>query len=103
MIKRDETKLVVIAHFTAKEGKEQELLAALHALMGPTHQEKGCIRYELNQDVSNPRIFSFVEKFADQQAFEAHKGMPYIDRLFDNIIPNLVESKAISLHKEVLP
>ena len=102
MIKRDETRVVVIAHFTAKEGKEQELLSALHALMGPTRQETGCIRYELNQDVSNPRTFSFVEKFADQSAFEAHKSMPYINTLFSDIIPNLVESEAISLHKEIL-
>jgi quinol monooxygenase YgiN len=103
MIKRDETKVVVVAQFTAKDGKEQELLETLHSLMAPTHSEPGYLRYELNQEISNPRNLTFVEKFRDQEAFEIHKNKPYIQNFFTNIAPNLVEHQAISLHKEILP
>ena len=63
--------IVVVAHFTATEGKENELLAVLHRLIEPTRKEPGCLRYELNQEMDNPRAFTFAEKFASREAFES--------------------------------
>jgi quinol monooxygenase YgiN len=103
MIKHDETKVVVVAQFTAKKGKEQLLLEALHELMAPTHQEPGYIRYELNQDVADPANLTFIEKFKDQDAFEIHKNKPYITTFFQSVAPQLVDRQVISLHKEILP
>ena len=102
MLRKAETEIVCIAQFTAKEGKEEELLAALHSLMSTTHKEKGCIRYELNQNVDNPRIITFVEKFASKDAFDLHCGMPYIKGFFEKA-PALVASQSVTLHREILP
>ena len=103
MIERNEKRVVVIARFTAKPGKEQELLQNLHSLMAPTHKEPGCIRYELNQDVADSRIFTFVEKFDSQEAFDSHKKMPHITHHFQDTAPGLVEASSISVHREILP
>jgi quinol monooxygenase YgiN len=103
MIQRDETRVVVIAKFLAREGKEHELLERMHKLMEPTHKEPGYIRYELNQNVENPRIITYVEKFKDQQAFQAHKNAPYIVNFFQDIAPKLVENQEVTFHREVLP
>jgi quinol monooxygenase YgiN len=103
MIRRDETRVVVIARFLAREGKDGELLEAMHKLMEPTHKEPGYLRYELNQNVDNPRVITYVEKFKDQSAFEAHKISPYIVSFFRDVAPNLVEQQDVTFHREVLP
>lgn len=92
--------IIVIAHFTAKPGKEEELSAFLQGLVEPTRREPGCVRYELNRDLNDPATFSFVETFADRQGFDAHCKMPYIDRLFETL-PVLVGEQYIGLHKRL--
>lgn len=101
MPKREEKQVVVIAHFTAKAGKQGELSAFLQSLVEPTRREPGCLRYEVNQPLDDPATFTFVETFADQQAFEAHCQMPYIAKLFE-VLPVLVEKQYIGLHRQIL-
>jgi quinol monooxygenase YgiN len=96
----DEAQIVVIAHFTAKPGKEEELSTFLRGLVEPTRREPGCIRYELNQDLDEPATFSFVETFADRAGFDAHCRMPYIDKLFE-ALKLLVAEQYIGLHRPV--
>jgi quinol monooxygenase YgiN len=92
--------VIVIAHFTAKPGKEEELSMFLQGLVEPTRREPGCVRYELNQDLNDPATFSFVETFADRHGFDAHCKMPYIEKLFE-ILPVLVGEQYIGLHQRV--
>lgn len=103
MINKAETEIVCIAEFTAKPGKEDELLAELHKLMVPTHKEPGYIRYELNHHLDNPQIITFVEKFRSREDFDFHCNTPYIKDFFLNVGPDLIDSKSINLYREVLP
>lgn len=103
MIRKAEHEIVCVAQFTAKAGKAAELLERLHALMEPTHREAGYIRYELNQHVDNPAMVAFVEKFRDRDAFDRHCEMPHIQDFFANVAPELVESQAVNLYREILP
>lgn len=103
MIRKAEQEIVCVAQFTAKAGKEAELLDGLHALMAPTHREPGYIRYELNQHIDNPAVVTFIEKFKSREAFDSHCNMPYIQDFFTNTAPRLVESQAINLYREILP
>lgn len=102
MISRSETEVAVIAQFTAKEEKENELRAALHRAIGLGLHEPGCRRLILYQCEDDPKIFTVIEKFADQKAFEAHLAAPYTVDLLNNIIPSLTQAQAITKHKEVL-
>ena len=103
MLKKAEKEIVVIAQFKAKQGKENELLEALHGLIAATRREKGAIRYELNQAIEDPGTITFIEKYASQEAFDSHCNMPYITEFFDTVPPKLVETSVITLYKEVLP
>lgn len=94
--------LSVVVHFTARPGKEAQLHKWLTSLPGPTRKEPGCIRYELNQEIENKAAYTFVEKFVDRGAFEAHVKMPYAQR-FSEQLDDLVQSKQIRLHRELLP
>ena len=102
MPKRNMTEVVCVAEFHAIEGRTDELVAALHGLMNPTHQEPGCIRYELNQRVDDPRWMTFVEKWKDKKTFDEHCAMPYIAHFFDNVRPQLVDNFEVKLYEEIL-
>ncbi|MGD0498104.1 MAG: putative quinol monooxygenase [Bryobacteraceae bacterium] len=102
-MKKADAELVCIAQFTAKEGKEEELIRLMHRLIAPTHRETGCLRYELNQQQDNPRVITFVEKWASREVFDAHCQMAYIKDYFQNVAPNLVEMQSVTLHREILP
>jgi quinol monooxygenase YgiN len=103
MLKKAENEIVCVAQFIAKEGKEDELLRALHSLLEPTHKEEGHIRYELNQAIDNPRAITFIEKFKSQEAFDFHCSTSYIKGFFDEVAPPLMEGVTVTLYKEILP
>jgi quinol monooxygenase YgiN len=103
MPNRENTQLVCVAEFYAKEGRTDELMSALHSLMEPTHKEPGCIRYELNQRIDDSRWISYIEKWADKKAFDDHCAMPYIKNYFDNVRPELVETFEVKLYQEIRP
>lgn len=103
MPKKETTRIVCIAEFRAFDGKTEELIVALHTLMGPTHKEPGCLRYELNQRSDDKRWITFIEKWKDRNAFDQHCAMPYIKHYFDNVRPQLVEQFEVKLYEEILP
>ena len=103
MIKKADKEIVCVAQFKAKEGKTDELLAALCTLIPETRRETGNIRYELNQAIEDPSTITFVEKFASQEAFDFHCNAPYIKSFFDNVSPKLADSVVVTLYREVLP
>jgi quinol monooxygenase YgiN len=100
---KDATQVVCVAEFHAKDGKTEELMSALHVLMKPTHQEPGCLRYELNQRVDDPRRITFIEKWSHKKAFDEHCAMPYIKHYFDVERPELVDEFEVKLYQEILP
>lgn len=103
MPNKETTRVVCVAEFYAKDGKTDDLISALHGLMNPTHKESGCLRYELNQRVDDPRWIAFVEKWTDKKAFDEHCATPYIKNYFDNVRPGLVENFEVKLYQEILP
>jgi len=64
--------LRVVAHLAALPGKVDALKSVLEGLVAPTHQEIGCISYELLQSTEDPARFTFVEEWASEDAFQAH-------------------------------
>jgi quinol monooxygenase YgiN len=103
MPKKNTVQVVCVAEWRALEGKTEQLLDTLHALLAETHKEPGCIRYELNQRVDDPSWITFVEKWTDQKAFDEHCQMPYIKHFFEVERPPLCEEFAVKLYQEILP
>ena len=71
---------VVIARFTAKAGQEGRLRDVLSALVAPTRAEAGCLHYEMVQSQSDPRMFTFYEKWEDEPSLMAHAQAPHVIR-----------------------
>jgi quinol monooxygenase YgiN len=68
--------LTVVAVLTAQSDSIDTVRAGLLKLTEAAQTEDGCISYVLNQDVSTPARFVTVEKWASQEALDAHFMAP---------------------------
>jgi autoinducer 2-degrading protein len=71
---------VVIAYWTAKEGEEDAVAAALTALTQPSRAEPGNLAYVVHRDPADPRRFVIYERYVDAAAFEAHGASEHFKR-----------------------
>ena len=84
---------VVTAKWTAKEGEEENVLAAVRQLLEPSRAEPGNRFYQPNRDQDDPRVFFFYEIYDDEDAYKAHGESEHFQRIgFGEAIP-LLESR----------
>jgi quinol monooxygenase YgiN len=63
---------VVLARWTAKDGAEDRVAAAIENLVAPSRAEPGCRVYQPHRSLEDPRIFLLYEEYEDEVAYEAH-------------------------------
>jgi quinol monooxygenase YgiN len=81
---------VLIAKWTAKDGEEENVRAALEQLREPTNAEEGCLMWIPQVDVDNPRVFLIYEQYVDAAALEAHAASEHFQRIgVGDAIPRL--------------
>jgi quinol monooxygenase YgiN len=66
------SKISIIATLTAAEGKADDLVAGLRALIEAADEEPGLEIYSLHQDPKNPDTLYFFEVYSDEEAFAVH-------------------------------
>ncbi len=71
-------KIAVIATSKAKSGKTDELKAELLKLIEPSRKDRGCIKYDLHQDVNDPAIFVFYENWESAELLSEHLAQPHL-------------------------
>jgi quinol monooxygenase YgiN len=81
----------VVARIRAKEGKEEALKTVLNALIAPSRRELSCFQYDLLQNTTDPREFTFVEKWDSEKALDAHAESAHVKRAGEDIA-GLVEA-----------
>jgi quinol monooxygenase YgiN len=94
------TEINCIARFVAKDDCVEQLKAALVALLAPTRNEEGCVSYNLNVEVENAHIFTMIEKFKSQEAYDFHGQQPYLKNLL-SMVGDLTESIEVNTYKAV--
>ncbi len=84
---------VVTATWTAKQGNEEKVAAAIGELVPLSRAEPGNLYYQPNRDPENPRVFFFYEQYVDEAGYQAHGASEHFQRLgFGQAIP-LLESR----------
>jgi quinol monooxygenase YgiN len=63
---------VVTARWTAREGEQEKVLAAIRKLAPLSRAEPGNSFYQANRDPNDPRVFFFYEIYDDEAAYKAH-------------------------------
>ncbi|KMO40731.1 antibiotic biosynthesis monooxygenase [Methylobacterium variabile] len=87
----------VVAIFVAKPGAEARLEALFRSVIPATLAEAGCISYQLNRDLDDPRRFVWTEEWASRQALEQHLAAPHIAALFAQLPEHVESSQVIAL------
>lgn len=80
--------------------KPEHLEAAeqiLRAIVAPSRQETGCLRYDLFRTVQGEVAFQFYEIYADQAALLAHAQSAHFLNLKEKITPLLARPLMISV------
>lgn len=91
--------LPVVAIFLAKSGEEEKLEALFRGAIPITLKEEGCISYQLNRDLDEPRRFIWTEEWQSREHLDKHAAAPHIAAILEKI-PELVEhAEVIPLHK----
>ena len=93
--------MIVIARITAKKGQEKAMEKAFLELMPLVEKEQGTLEYRLHRSLGDPRVFLFMESYADSAALAAHSSSPYLTDLFGKISPMLASEPEIILFEEI--
>lgn len=72
-------RLPIIVKFYVKEDKLGYTINELQKILGPTRKEKGCVLYELHQDIDNPNILMFYEIWETVEDWKRHDVQEHIN------------------------
>jgi quinol monooxygenase YgiN len=72
---------VVCARWTAKQGEEERVLAAIKELTPLSRGEPGCLYYQPTRDPADPRVFFIFEIYEDEDGYAAHGASEHFQRL----------------------
>jgi len=80
----------VAAKWTANEGEEDAVAAAVGKLIVASRAEPGNLFYQCHRDPENPRVFFFYEQYTDADAFAAHGASEHFsEHALGDAIPRL--------------
>ena len=54
--------IIVIITMTARPEKRKEVMQTLLSMIEPTLQEKGCLSYQVFQDIDDENVFSLIQR-----------------------------------------
>ncbi len=70
--------IYVIATLGIKPGTAAQVFEAASACIAATRKEKGCIDYNLMQNMGDENTLMFVERWTNRAALEAHFDQPHL-------------------------
>jgi quinol monooxygenase YgiN len=80
----------LVVTFQVKKGGEKTLLAAAKPCIAATRKEKGCITYEMSQDVADGTKFIFYERWKSPEALAEHLAAEHTKKLVGKL-PDLLD------------
>lgn len=90
---------VVIAQYRVRQGEVDRVAAALREMVAPTKAEPGNLDYQAFRDPKDPSLFVLFERYADEEAFDAHRATPHFATYLAGIVlPALDDRVRLDLH-----
>ena len=87
----------LIVKWTVNPSETSRILGLLPQLVEKTRNEKGNLSYHVYQSAENVNVIILHERYADQEAVEAHKNSAhYLETVAAQIIPHL-ENREVQL------
>ena len=93
--------ITIVAKSLIKQGRIEEYKLLTDRLINESRKEKGCISYNLYQDINNCNILTFIEEWEDEEVIKIHNNSEH----FTSIVPkfgDLREGKSeINIYKKL--
>jgi len=90
--------IYLVATLTVKPGTREKVIEAAKPCIEATRQESGCIRYDLNADVTNPDQLAFIEQWEARSDLDSHFEQPHMATWREASSPYLVDRKIEVIH-----
>lgn len=90
----------VVAKNFLKEGTKEEVLEIFKELVAETVKEKGCIKYEVFEDLKNPNILSMIEEWESMEDLTAHMNSEHFKKLVPSLAKFMEKEGEINLYKK---
>lgn len=88
-----------VALLQAHEGREDDLAKLLKGMVAPSRGEPGNLRYDLWQDIDNPRRFVLDEMYQDAAAVTAHRATAHFQNYLSHI--NTLGERTVALVRAI--
>lgn len=93
----------IVAKSIIKDGMKEKFIEKATELIKLSRKEKGCISYNLYEDIYNSNVLTFIEEWKDEDAIKIHNSSEH----FTRIVPEFAELREgkpeLHLYKPVLP
>lgn len=87
----------ILARLFIKPEFRQAFKEHAKTIICKTREEKGCLFYNLLEDVLSPGEFMFHEEYADQVAMEAHLNSAYLQDFREIVGPMQTKEKIVEI------
>lgn len=77
------SKLTIVANIFAKPDQVELVKTELSKLIAPSLAEKGCLQYDLHQDLEDSTHFLFYENWESRDLWLVHMEQPHIKAYAD--------------------
>lgn len=91
----------VIAKFFVKEDKVEEFLKLAGELVQESRKDKGCINYNMVQDLNNKQIFVMLEEWESSSALKTHMASAHLITTILKMTPLMYQENEITVCKLV--
>jgi len=90
----DSSTVVVMARWKTSNSNRAAVLELWAALRAASVGERGCLGYEVFEQVSEPGALLLVERYRDAEAAAAHRNATYYRELIERIRP-LLDARSV--------
>lgn len=91
--------LLVVAKFKAIEKEKEVFLEEAKELVRRSREEEENLSYNLNVDVCDDSLFTFIEKWESAKGLEEHKQTKHFEETFEKF-RNIIEYSDIKVYHE---
>lgn len=89
----------LIVHVEVKKGEGKHMLEASAPCIAATRKEKGCIAYELHQDLEDPSKFVFFERWKSVKDLQDHLGADHTKKLLGEVVKILAGTPKFQVYR----
>ena len=76
------TPVAFYGHSRVKEGRQEDFLREIRAVIGLVREEAGCEQYTVDATEGDPHAFTFYERWSTGADLLAHVAQPFMHKYF---------------------